>query len=234
MVKKRVAAFPLVTAILAMVLSAGINAQNAATTIGAASKAMGAENLNSITYSGSAGNANFGQSKTIGTPWAPTGITRITTYTRTIDLNQPASRAFGPTMPPTVPGAPAPMPGNLNQNITPAQNNWTQQLEIWSTPWGFLKGAAYHVRGLEHSDGMLVAHLPTERILHTADFGIPNPGAAPAPVNPSLIKLVENLDRLKLDFTSYVMVHPPVPDRDRKSTRLNSSHWITSRMPSSA
>jgi glyoxylase-like metal-dependent hydrolase (beta-lactamase superfamily II) len=71
----------------------------------------------------------------------------------------------------------------------------------------------YHVRGLEHSDGMLVAHLPTERILHTADFGIPNPGAAPGPVNPSLIKLVENLDRLKLDFTSYVMVHAPVPDR---------------------
>ena len=25
-----------------------------------------------------------------------------------------------------------------------------------------------------------------------------------------------------------------VADRDRKSTRLNSSHWITSRMPSSA
>jgi glyoxylase-like metal-dependent hydrolase (beta-lactamase superfamily II) len=71
----------------------------------------------------------------------------------------------------------------------------------------------YHVRGLEHNDGMLIAHLPNERILHTADFGIPNPGAAPGPVNPSLTKLVENLDRLKLDFSTFVTVHPPVPDR---------------------
>jgi hypothetical protein len=71
----------------------------------------------------------------------------------------------------------------------------------------------YHVRGLEHSDGMLVAHLPKERILQSADFGIPNPGAAPGPVNPSLIKLVENLDRLKLDFETYIAVHPPNPDR---------------------
>ena len=142
MVKSGFATISLVTVVLAMMLSAGVDAQNAATTIGNASKAMGAEGLNAITFSGIAGNANFGQSKTIGAPWTPTGITRITTYTRTIDLNQPASRAFGPTMPPTVPGAPAPMPGNFNQNITPAQNTWTQQLEIWITPWGFLKGAA--------------------------------------------------------------------------------------------
>src|SRR6185503_17770185 len=33
-------------------------------------------------------------------------------------------------------------PGNFNQNITPANAGWTQQLEIWTTPWGFLKGAA--------------------------------------------------------------------------------------------
>jgi glyoxylase-like metal-dependent hydrolase (beta-lactamase superfamily II) len=28
------------------------------------------------------------------------------------------------------------------QNITPQNNTWAQQLEIWTTPWGFLKGAA--------------------------------------------------------------------------------------------
>ena len=123
-------------------LSAGAAAQNAAGVINSASTAMGAQNLNSITYSGTAQNAAFGQSKNIATPWAPVAITRITNYTRTIDFGQPASRAFGPTQPPQVPGAPAPMPGNFNQNITPAQNNWTQQLEIWITPWGFLKGAA--------------------------------------------------------------------------------------------
>jgi glyoxylase-like metal-dependent hydrolase (beta-lactamase superfamily II) len=126
-------------ALLATVLSAGASAQNANTVIGNASRAMGAEGLNSITYSGSASNGNFGQSKTIAGPLARTAIT---SYTRSIDLNQPASRAFGPTMPPAVPGAPAPQPGNFNQNITAANAAWTQQLEIWVTPWGFLKGAA--------------------------------------------------------------------------------------------
>ena len=469
MAKTLAASALLVTAMVAW-LPVGIGAQSAATIVADASKATGADTLTSVTFSGSAQNANFGQSRNIGTPWAPTGITRITTYTRTIDLNQPASRAFGPTQPPAVPGAPAPMPGNFNQNITPAQNNWTQQLEIWITPWGFLKGAAannatvrqaggktlvswspamkspsgqayfvtgsinaanlveavdtrvdhpilgdmlveaeysdykdfggvkvpgrivqkraglqtfeatitsatanpanltalltppapagqgggaaaaapavetqrladgvfritggyvalavdmgdhivvlegpqsearalavinaakqaipnkpirfvvnthahfdhasglapfvaegatvlthennkafieralaasrrlvgdnlaksnvkrnvegvgerrvlrggnrtielHHVQNLQHSDGMLIAYLPNEKILFTADFGIPNPGAAPGPVNPSLTVLVANLERLKLDFGPYIMVHPPVPDR---------------------
>ena len=54
------------------------------------------------------------------------------------------SRATGPTQPPTVPGMPPPAPGVFNQNITGTQAgaNWTQALNIWTTPWGFLKGAA--------------------------------------------------------------------------------------------
>jgi glyoxylase-like metal-dependent hydrolase (beta-lactamase superfamily II) len=31
--------------------------------------------------------------------------------------------------------------GAYNQVITPANQAWAQQLEIWTTPWGFLKGA---------------------------------------------------------------------------------------------
>ena len=100
---------------------------------------MGAENLSSVTYSGSAANGNFGQSKTIAGPLA---VTLVASYTRAIDLTQPASRATGTSMPPAIPGAPAPQPGVFNQNITPANTAWTQQLEIWVTPWGFLKGAA--------------------------------------------------------------------------------------------
>jgi glyoxylase-like metal-dependent hydrolase (beta-lactamase superfamily II) len=69
-------------------------------------------------------------------------MTAITSYTRSMDLNQPASRAFGPTIPPATPGYPVPMPGVFNQNITPMTMGWTQQLQIWVTPWGFLKGAA--------------------------------------------------------------------------------------------
>ena len=126
-------------ALLMTFVSAGAAAQDANAVIGNASKAMGADNLKSLTYSGSASTGNFGQSKTIAGPLA---ITTITNYTRAIDLTVPASRATGTTMPPAIPGAPPPQPGTLNQNVTPTNTAWTQQLEIWVTPWGFLKGAA--------------------------------------------------------------------------------------------
>jgi glyoxylase-like metal-dependent hydrolase (beta-lactamase superfamily II) len=68
----------------------------------------------------------------------------------------------------------------------------------------------HHVEGLDHSDAMLVALLPRERILFTADFNLPRPGQ---PVSPAIGTLVANVDRLKLDFDRHVMVHPPNPDR---------------------
>ena len=125
-------------------------AQNASAVIAAASKAMGVDNLNSITYSGTARNGAFGQSKSIGNPMGPVNVTQITQYTRTINFGSPSaptalvSRATGPTQPPTVPGTPPPMPGVFNQNITGQQRdtNWNQALNIFTTPWGFLKGAA--------------------------------------------------------------------------------------------
>src|SRR5688500_1200933 len=125
-------------AVLALVSTTAF-AQDAGSVIGNASRAMGAEGLSSITYSGSASAGNFGQSKSIAGPLA---VTTITNYTRAIDLTQPASRATGTTMPPAIPGGPPPQPGTFNQNITAASTAWTQQLEIWVTPWGFLKGAA--------------------------------------------------------------------------------------------
>jgi glyoxylase-like metal-dependent hydrolase (beta-lactamase superfamily II) len=68
----------------------------------------------------------------------------------------------------------------------------------------------HHVEKLEHSDGMLIAYLPKERILFTADFPVPVPGQ---PVNPSTTTLIENVTRLGLDFDRYVTVHAPAPDR---------------------
>jgi glyoxylase-like metal-dependent hydrolase (beta-lactamase superfamily II) len=129
-----------ISALLLTILSMGAAAQDAKTIISDASKAMGADNLNAITYSGSASNVNFGQTKSINGPYVLS--TTITNYTRAIDFAQPASRATGTTMTPAPPGAPPASPGTLNQNITPANPAWAQQLEIWITPWGFLKGAA--------------------------------------------------------------------------------------------
>ncbi|MBM3946017.1 MAG: MBL fold metallo-hydrolase [SAR202 cluster bacterium] len=115
-----------------------------------ASRAMGVDTLSSITYSGTARNGAFGQSKAIGDPMGAVNLTQITAYTRTITFGQPAaptalvSRATGPTQLPTVPGVPARPPGVFDQNITGAQASasWAQALHIWTTPWGFLKGAA--------------------------------------------------------------------------------------------
>jgi glyoxylase-like metal-dependent hydrolase (beta-lactamase superfamily II) len=68
----------------------------------------------------------------------------------------------------------------------------------------------HHIENLAHSDGMLVAYLPKEKILFTADFNVPAQGQ---PVSPSIGTLVQNVDRLKLDFDRHVLVHPPNPDR---------------------
>jgi hypothetical protein len=71
----------------------------------------------------------------------------------------------------------------------------------------------HHVKGLDHSDGMLVAYLPNQKILFTADFNMPAPNAPPGPVNPSFITLQQNVDRLKLDYNGFIPVHAPNPDR---------------------
>lgn len=139
-----------IAAILVTALSIGAGAQNASAVIAAASKAMGVDALSSITYSGTARTGAFGQSKSIGNPMGPVNLTQISQYTRTINFGGPSdaatlvSRATGPTQPPAVPGVPAPAPGVFNQNITGTQAgaNWTQALNIWTTPWGFLKAAA--------------------------------------------------------------------------------------------
>jgi glyoxylase-like metal-dependent hydrolase (beta-lactamase superfamily II) len=68
----------------------------------------------------------------------------------------------------------------------------------------------HHVAGLEHSDAMLMAYLPKEKILFTADF---NPPAEGQPVSPSIATLVENIERLQLDFDRHVTVHAPNPDQ---------------------
>ena len=130
----------LIPAVLVLTsLPAGAAAQDAASVVAAASKAMAVDTLNSITYSGSARTGTFGQSKSIGEPMGPVNLTHITQYRRTINFGQPAgqsadpaalvSRATGPTQPPSVPGVPPPMPGVFNQNITAMQANSTTASE---------------------------------------------------------------------------------------------------------
>ena len=111
--------------------------QDTKTVLSAASKAIGADGLTAIKMWGSGANYQVGQSNHAGGPWPRTNLND---YVRAIDFTQPASRATGVTVAVAVTGGPA-ATAPYNQTITPASNRWEQQLEIWTTPWGFLKGA---------------------------------------------------------------------------------------------
>ena len=138
------------TVVAAMGLTPVIAGQNPPPVVAAVAKAMGTDTLTSITYTGTARTGAFGQSKSIGEPMGAVNLTQITGYTRTItfapaaDSTALVSRATGQTQPPAIPGVPAQPAGTLSQNITGAQasSNWAQALNIWTTPWGFVKGAA--------------------------------------------------------------------------------------------
>ncbi len=137
-------------AVLVTFITTGAAAQNANAVVTAASKAMGADTLTSITFSGTARNGAFGQSKALGDPLGTVNNTQIPQYTRTINFGAAAqptdlvSRAFGATQPAPTADIPSPMPGVFQQNVTGQQatGNFGQALNILTTPWGFLKAAA--------------------------------------------------------------------------------------------
>ena len=131
------------TALLWIVVPATAAAQDAKTVVANALRAIGATDLTSIVYSGEGAYGNFGQSRTISFGLSSTSIRN---YVRAIDFTRPALRETGIAVPvagprtpqPTGPAA-APRPFELN---APAGEGWPAQMEIWVTPWGFLKGAA--------------------------------------------------------------------------------------------
>jgi glyoxylase-like metal-dependent hydrolase (beta-lactamase superfamily II) len=114
-----------------------IAAQDARTVVANASKAMGVEGLNSIHYYGVAQNGNLGQNNNANQPWP---LTNANDYVRAIDFGRNMSRATWVNFAvPVTGGVAAPAPGQQNIN---AQSPWAQMVEIYLTPWGFLKGAA--------------------------------------------------------------------------------------------
>ena len=69
-----------VAALVAALLTTVTSAQDSTAVVAAAAKAMGTDTLTSITYSGTARNGAFGQSKNIGQPMGPNNLTQITQY----------------------------------------------------------------------------------------------------------------------------------------------------------
>jgi glyoxylase-like metal-dependent hydrolase (beta-lactamase superfamily II) len=118
------------------------SAQDAKTVISSASKAMGVDSLNSIHFYGTAQNGNLGQNNNANQSWP---MAAMNDYVRAIDFSKATSRATWATYAVPVTGGRATLAVGTPQTqqlITPDTMAWAQQLEIWVTPWGFLKGAA--------------------------------------------------------------------------------------------
>ena len=62
----------------------------------------------------------------------------------------------------------------------------------------------YHVAPVPHSNGLMIAYIPKEKILFQGDFSLPNPGE---PANDHIKALVPILVKLNLDFDRYINVH---------------------------
>jgi len=66
----------------------------------------------------------------------------------------------------------------------------------------------YHVDGLNHSDNMLIAYLPKEKIVVNADlYGPPPAGGNVANVSANAVALFRNIKRLNLDVAQHVPIH---------------------------
>src|SRR5690242_1169352 len=145
-----------VAAICSALLCGSAMAQEAKTVIADAQKALG--DLKSITYSGSAKDVAFQQCGANSTdmmcrathdPMRP-----INNYVRVIDLSAPALRQAGTTNNIGPGGSTTLTPGTFFQQVTPQQADvsqpWANSLELYITPWGFLKGAAANNATVSH------------------------------------------------------------------------------------
>lgn len=120
-------------------------AQDAKSVVGAASAAIGVEQLRTVQYSATGFDFALGQSYNPDAPW-PKFVNK--SYTRSIDFQVPSSRVERVRLQGENPprgGGQQPVRGEQPQNqtiIVNAGTPWVQQLELWMMPHGFLRAAA--------------------------------------------------------------------------------------------
>jgi glyoxylase-like metal-dependent hydrolase (beta-lactamase superfamily II) len=132
----KIVRFAWIAVLLTFGLTQPAAAQTAEAVVAQASRAMGIEGLNSIKLYGSGATFTVGQNNNANGPWPRNNLND---FVRWIDFTQPATRATAVTWAVPVTGGPA-VQGAFNQYAGPA-SPWAQSLELWTTPWGFLKGA---------------------------------------------------------------------------------------------
>ena len=138
MLKKSLAVVML--ALLAMFAAPAAFTQDAKAVLSSASQAMGADNLKTIQYSGTGTEFAFGQAFNPSSPWP--GFADMS-YTRTINYDAPAwriDRVLAP-VPPDRRGGGLP-PGPTQTVAINANTPWANQVDLWMTPYGFLRMAA--------------------------------------------------------------------------------------------
>ena len=86
--------------------------------------------------------------------------------------------------------------------------------------------ALYHMTNFGHHDGMLLAYLPSEKVLLEADGYNPQAANAtpPSPPSPFTLSLVDNIRRLNLDVQRIVPVH--LPADNRVITMAELTKWV--------
>ena len=144
-----------------------VGGQDARSVVAAASKAMGADQLKTIQYSGPGTEYSFGQAYNPGSPWP---AWKNKSYTRTIDFDARAMRIE------RVADAPEPgrkggglQPGAMQQLIVNANTPWAAQLPIWITPY-----RVPHAGGSQHGDDDVADRRREEihrRDLHRSEQG---------------------------------------------------------------
>ena len=125
-----------------LVVAAGCTpafAQDAAGVVAAATRAMGLDGVSSLYYYGSGSSYALGQNNNANIPWP---LTPLNEWTRAINFDTGSTRATWSTFATSAAGG-APVLRAVEQMASPTSpGGWNAQLELWTTPWGFLKGAA--------------------------------------------------------------------------------------------
>ena len=70
----------------------------------------------------------------------------------------------------------------------------------------------HHIYPAPHSNGLLVAYFPKEKVLFQGDFSLP---AAGQEANDHVKALAAALDKLKLDYERYINVHASAEPQTR-------------------
>jgi glyoxylase-like metal-dependent hydrolase (beta-lactamase superfamily II) len=139
---------------------------------------------------------------------------------RTLQAAVPAPGAAAAAAPaPTGGGrggaAPAPWPDALAQSGKKTRFQWVKDKLVLKDDTRTIE--VHHIKGALHSEDMVVVYLPKEKVIYEADAY--NPGAVGAVTTGrgqlAFQKLLaDELDRLKIDYTTIVSGHAPPGGRD--------------------